>query len=233
MDIVLILILSIIVLILFLILFKVSWKNLISIKKLGEDKALNEITNILPDNEQVCKDILSMLGNKNVKIKHGADASKTSLYIVATNSILIANIKDTFTRIQTIAHECIHSIQDKRLLWFNFIFSNIYLLYFLIATVLTFFNKIPFPNILAIILVTMSAILYIVRSYLETDAMTRARYVAKEYMETKSDLISKENIEIIVNNYDRLNENGVKLYNFNLLFGYLTKIIIFCIVAMI
>ena len=158
--------------------------------------------------------------NKNVKIKHGADDSKTSLYIVATNSIVIANIKETFTRIQTIAHECIHSIQDKRLLWFNFIFSNIYLLYFLIATALTFFNKIPFPNILAIILVTMSAILYIVRSYLETDAMTRARYVAKEYMETKSDLISKENIEIIVNNYDRINENGVKLYNFNLLFGY-------------
>ena len=233
MDIVVILILSIIVFILFLILFKVSWKNLMTIKKLGEDKELNEITNVLPDNEQVCKDILSMLGNKNVKIKHGADDSKTSLYIVATNSIVIANIKETFTRIQTIAHECIHSIQDKRLLWFNFIFSNIYLLYFLIATALTFFNKIPFPNILAIILVTMSAILYIVRSYLETDAMTRARYVAKGYMETKSDLISKENIEIIVNNYDRINENGVKLYNFNLLFGYLTKIIFFCIVAMI
>lgn len=233
MEIIVILISSIIVLILFLILFKVSWKNLMAIKKLGEDKELNEITNALPDNEQVCKDILSMLGNKNVKIKNGADDSKTSLYIVATNSILIANIKDTFTRIQTIAHECIHSVQDKRLLWFNFIFSNVYLLYFIIATTLAVFNKISFPNILAIILVTMSAILYIVRSYLETDAMTRARYVAKEYMETKLDLINKENIDVVVKNYDKINENGVKLYNFDLLFGYLTKIIIFCIVAII
>ena len=37
-----------------------------------------------------------------------------SLYIVATNTILISNIKDTFTRVQTIAHECLHSIQNKK-----------------------------------------------------------------------------------------------------------------------
>jgi hypothetical protein len=232
-EIVAILILSIIVLITFAVLFKVNLKNLKMIKIIGEDKQLNEITNSLPENEQVCKELLSMLGNDSVKIKQGSENSKTSLYVIATNSILIANIKDTFTRIQTIAHECIHSIQDKRLLWFNFIFSNIYLIYFAIITILTLFNKIPFVNVCAIVLVAMSVILYVVRSYIETDAMIKARYVAKDYMETKSGLISKEKIDIVVKNYDKINENGVKIYNFTLLFGYLSKIIIYCIVAIV
>ena len=233
MEIVTILISSIIVLIVFAVLFKVSIKNLKAIKTLGEDKKLNKITNALPENAQVCKEILTMLENDKVRIKQGTDGTKTSLYVVATNSIIIANIKDTFTRIQTIAHECIHSIQDKKLLWFNFIFSNIYMIYFAIITILTLFNKIPFTNVCAIILIAMSAILYIVRSYIEADAMLRARGVAKEYMETKADVISQENIDIIVKNYDKINKDGVKLYNFTLLFGYVSKIIIYCVVAMI
>lgn len=233
MEILIMLLSSILVLVIFLLLFRVNRRNVVAIKKLGKDKELNEITNSLPENEQVCKEILDMLCNDEVKIKQGVENSKTSLYVVASNSIIIANIKDTFTRIQTIAHECIHSVQDKRLLWFNFIFSNIYLIYFAVITVLTLLNKIQFTNICAIVLIVMSAVLYIVRSYIEADAMLRARYVAKEYMETKHDLISKENIDIIVKNYDKINENGVKLYNYSLLFGYLSKIIIYCVVTMV
>lgn len=233
MEILIMLLSSILVLVIFLLLFRVNRRTVVAIKKLGKDKELNEITNSLPENEQVCKEILDMLCNDEVKIKQGVENSKTSLYVVASNSIIIANIKDTFTRIQTIAHECIHSVQDKRLLWFNFIFSNIYLIYFAVITVLTLLDKIQFTNICAIVLIVMSAVLYIVRSYIEVDAMLRARYVAKEYMKTKHDLISKENIDIIVKNYDKINENGVKLYNYSLLFGYLSKIIIYCVVAMV
>ncbi|MCR5146123.1 MAG: hypothetical protein K6B70_02070 [Clostridia bacterium] len=228
-----IIIISIVTLILCAVLFKVNLKNLKRIKEIGEDKELNAITNLLPENEQVCKDILSLLGNDKVKVKIGEGNSKTSLYLVATNSIVIANIKDTFTRIQTIAHECIHSVQDKRLLWFNFIFSNIYLIYFVVITVLTLFNKIPFVNICVLVLVGMSAVLYIVRSHIEADAMIKARYIAEKYMETKTDLISKEDIDIVVENYDRINNDGVKLYSFSLLFGYVSKIIIYCVVSMI
>ena len=233
MEIIIILILSILVLIIFSILFRVNKRSILIIKELGQDRELNEITNALPDNVQVCKELLCKLKNNNVKIKQGSENSKASIYVVATNTILIANIKDTFTRIQTIAHECIHSIQDKRLLWFNFIFSNMYLIYFATITILTILNKLPFTNIFAIVLVVISAILYIVRSYIETDAMIKSRYIAKEYMETKQDLISQENIEVVVKNYDLINEKGVKLYNFTLLFGYLSKIIIYCVVAII
>ena len=233
MELITILIMSVIILVMLAIVLRFSGKNIMLIKKIGEDSRLNEITNALPENEEICRQILKMLNNENVNIKVGNDNSQSSLYVVATNSIFIANIKNTFTRVQTIAHECIHSVQDKRLLWFNFAFSNVYLLYFAVITILTLFNKLPEKNIFAIVLIMMSILLYFVRSYIETDAMIKARFLAKEYMEAKKDLISQNDINIVVENYDRLNEVGIKYYNLKLMFDYLTKIIVFCIVALI
>lgn len=206
---------------------------MLTIKKIGEDKELNEITNALPENEEICKDILKMLGNENVNIKTGNFGTQDSLYLIANNSIVISNTKSSCTRVQTVAHECLHSIQDKALLWFNFIGSNIYLLYFIIITALTIFRVIKTPNIFAVILVMMAIILSVVRSYLETDAMTKARYVAKEYMQKKSDLISNENTEKIMENYDILNSIGIKFYNLNVISTFFTKVIFYCIVAII
>ncbi len=231
MEIIVILIMSIITIIALTILSKFNLKKIKLIKEIGEDKKLNELTNTLPENEQIAKEILAKLKNENVKIKTGGTSSQASLYIVATNTIFIANIKNTFTRIQTIAHECIHSIQDKTLLWFNFIFSNIYILYWIIITILTLFNKIANPNIHAIILVMMSITLFFVRSYIETDAMTKARFLAKEYMESKKEVITKENIETIIENYDKINNIGIKFTNLSLIVEYLVKVIIYCVIA--
>ncbi len=233
MELITILIMSIIILITLVIILKLNRKNMKLIKQTGYDKKLNEITNCLPENKKICKEILSILKNENVNIKEDNGNKQASLYIVASNTILIANIKDTFTRVQTIAHECIHSIQDKYLLWSNFIFSNIYLLYYFIITILTLFNKISMPNIHAIILVMMSMLLFFIRSYIETDAMTRARFLAKEYMLGNTDKISKENINVIVENLDKLNSVGIKFYNLTILANYLIKVIIYCVIAMI
>lgn len=233
MELITILVVSIAVLVILAVLLKFNIKNIKLIRQIGKNSQLNEITNALPENEEVCKQILKMLKNENVNIKVGNDNSQTSLYVVATDSIFIANIKNTFTRVQTIAHECIHSVQDKRLLWFNFIFSNVYLFYFALITIIALFNRLPVTNVFAIVLIMMSMLLYFVRSYLETDAMTKARFLAKEYMETKSDIISQEKINAVVENYDKLNEVGIKFYNFKLLFDYLIKVIVFCIVALI
>ena len=56
-----------------------------------------------------------MVNNENVKVEEDKD-SEASLYIAITNKISIANIQKTYTRIQTLAHECLHSIQDRKLL---------------------------------------------------------------------------------------------------------------------
>ena len=231
MEIIILLITAITVLVILAIVLKFNFGSIKLIKSVGEDKKLNEITNALPENEQICKDILKMLHNEEVNVKVGNENSQASLYIVATNSILIANIKNTFTRVQTIAHECIHSVQDKRLLWFNFVFSNIYLIYFACITVLALFNKLPAVNVFSIILVMMSMLLYFIRSYLETDAMIKARYLAKEYMDMNKDLVGEDNIRIVVENYDKLNNIGVKFYNLKLIFDYMVKAIVFCLVA--
>lgn len=233
MEIIVILIMSIIIIASLTIISKFSLKKMKLIKEIGEDKNLNELTNVLPENEQIAKEILAKWKNENVKIRTGGASSQTSLYIVASNTIFIANIKNTFTRVQTIAHECIHSVQDKALLWFNFIFSNIYILYWVIITILTLINKISNPSIYAIILVMMSMVLFFVRSYIETDAMTKARFLAKEYMEDKGDVVSKKNIETIVENYDKINSDGIKFTNLSLIVEYLVKVIIYCVVALI
>ena len=233
MELIVLLVVSIIVLLILAVVLKFNLKNIKLIKQIGESKELNRLTNNLPENEEICRDILEILHNENVKVKVGNENSQSSLYIVATNSILIANIKNTFTRVQTIAHECIHSVQDKRLLWFNFIFSNIYLLYFGIITILAIFNKLPEVNSFAIILVGMSMLLYFVRSFIENDAMIKARYLAKEYMERNNNLIKQCDVDLVIENYDRLNEVGVKFYNFKLLFDYIVKICVFSIAAIL
>lgn len=208
-------------------------KNIKKIKEIGYDTKLNDITNLLPDNKKVCEEILNKFGNKNVIIEESEDKeNKLTYYSVMTNHIIIANIKDTFTRIQTIAHECIHSIQNKRILLFNFIFSNIYLLYFFAINILTIVKLIKYPIYQVIILLLLGIIYYIVRSYLETDAMTRAPYVAKEYIQ-ESNKLSNEDIEKIMQNYEVLNKMGIPMTNFNLIVSVLVKIIIYCVIVII
>lgn len=208
-------------------------KDIKQIKNSGSNKELTKISNKFPENKQICKDILKLLKNEDVAIEETKDEkSQTSLYLVMQNKILIANIKDTFTRVQTIAHECIHSIQSKTLLKFNFIFSNFNNIYFLIICILALFNiaKIEVLNTLLAGLFLVQFIWFIVRSFLETDAMTRAEYVSKEYIE-KADIVSDEEKKALVNQYKEINKIGIKLYNFVLACQAIVKIIAYCILV--
>lgn len=203
------------------------------IKEIGYDKGLNDITNLLPGNKLVCEEILNKLGNKDVKIEESQDKENMlSFYSVMSNSIIIANIKDTFTRIQTIAHECLHSVQNRKMLLFNFVFSNIYLLYFGIICVLTIFKVIKQPMYQIVILLLLGIIYYAVRSYLETDAMTRAPYLAKEYIQ-ESNKLSNEDIQKVMQNYEILNKMGIPMTNFSLIVSVLVKVIIYCVIAIV
>lgn len=205
--------------------------NIKKLKAIGENKELDELTNSFPENIDICKSILKMLGNENVKVTEEKD-SKTNLYVVVNNTITIANIRNSYTRIQTIAHECVHSIQSKRMLWFNFIYTNIYMLYFLIVCILTAFKLINAPYIFLTILIIMGMIQYFIRSALETEAMIKARYAAKDYLE-QNNVCSKVDIERIVEQYDRLNNTGIKFVNFDILARNFVKVIIYCVICII
>ena len=101
--------------------------NIKELEKIALDEELNTITKKYPENTEICKILLNKLENKTTKIEEDLN-SEATLYIAIQDKILIGNTHESFTRIQTMAHECLHSIQDKKMLLFNFIYSNIYFL---------------------------------------------------------------------------------------------------------
>ena len=97
------------------------------IKELSERTDLDKLTKDLPDAETITKEMLKKLNNTDVKVTKMLDEKTgTSLYLVMTNTISLGNIENKYARVQTIAHECLHSVQSKTMLWFNYIYSNIY-----------------------------------------------------------------------------------------------------------
>lgn len=208
-------------------------KDLKNIKEKAYDKSLVEITNKLPENEEICTQILRILKNENVTIQK-EENSKTSLYMVMSNKIIIGNIKESFTRIQTIAHECIHSVQNKKMLKFNFIFSNVYLLYYalvIICTILKIPQSTELNYILLIIQIMLSLVYIIIRSYIEIDAMTRAPYLAKDYLNLTN--LNIEEKHIINSNYEELNKIGIKLYVYTLAVKCIIRTLIYSLIILI
>lgn len=225
-----------IVLIIFLLIMLIALKlickvNIKKIEDIGKNDLLDEKINRFPSNIEICKKILKKIGNESVEIEEDIDASNC-LYIVATNKILIGYLKGSFTRVQTIAHECLHSIQDKALLMFNFIYSNIYLLTFVILSILVLFRVIQYKMLFISIFILMGFVFYFIRSYLETDAMTKARFLAKEYMEEEN-ILSKEEIQEIIDEYDKLNNLGIIATNYTLLNEIIIKTIVLIILMII
>lgn len=234
MEYIVIIITSIIAIIALKIGFNIHIKDIKKIIEIGYDKELNKIADKFPENKEICEKILEKLDNRNVTIEETQD-SKTSLYIALTNKIIIANIKDTFTRIQTIAHECLHSVQNRKILLFNFVFSNLFMLYFIVAIFLILFN---IGNAMVYIQIfTILAIIYCaVRMYLENEAMSKAMYVAKKYMQdfkVETNRVTDKEINTLVKQFDILNKMGIPLTNFYFVAINLGKIILLAILALV
>lgn len=205
--------------------------NIKKIKNIGMNEQLNQIAEKYPKNKEICQKILRKLKNEKVKIEEKEEA-ETTMYIAITDKILIANTKGSFSRIQTMAHECIHSIQPRRLLIFNFIYSNIYMIYYFIIILLIILKVLPNELLFLNIYLIMSLIYYMIRMYLENEAMFKAKHLAKEYMEEEK-ISSKEEREKVVEGFEELNKIGIKSVNYSTLTGILTKVVFFSIVALI
>lgn len=216
----------ILVIILFKIIFKINFKKA---KALEQNKKMQKITDKCPENIEIAKEMLEMLDNKDVKIEQ-AKGTKTSLYIAITNKISIADLKDNYGRIQTIAHECMHSVQDKTLLMFNFIFSNISILYFIVITILSICNIVKNSMLQIFILLILSFIQFVVRGYLEIDAMTKSKFLAKEYMQKKK-ICTDEEIDELIKEYDKINEIGIPFTLDNLITNAFVRLCIYIVVV--
>lgn len=222
------LILIFLTIVLFKFVFKINFKNM---KQKQENKELEKITDKFPENVEIAKEMLEMLDNKNVKIEEAKNTT-TSLYIAVTDKISIADMKNNYARIQTIAHECIHSCQDRRILLFNFIFSNINIIYFITISILTILRVINNQMLQIAILMLFTLIEFSIRSFLEIDAMTRARFLAKEYMEKKK-LCTDEEKETLLKEYEKVNKTGIPFVIDNLLTAGLFRVLIYTLICII
>lgn len=201
------------------------------LKHIGEDEELDKLAETYPSNMEMCKEYLKKLKNENVKIEEN-EGAEASLYIAVTDKILIANIQKSYTRIQTIAHECLHSIQSRKLLLFNFVFSNIYIIYFIATSILLIFKLLPYKMMFLTIFLILSMIYYTVRIYLENDAMIKARYLAKEYMEEKK-ISSLEEIKKLVEGFDKINSVGIKCINYHFFMEIMIKTFVLAILCLL
>lgn len=231
MEFIIVAIIVVISLIIIKIIFDVNYKKIKEITQDEKSKQLDELTKKYPENEQICKWYLKKLNNENVEIEVN-EGKENCLYIALTNKILIANVRNSYTRIQTIAHECLHSVQGKKILMSNFLFSNIYLLYFLLISVFSIFKILPYKMLFLVILVFLSMIYLLIRNFLENDAMIKARYLSKEYMENVK-ISTQEEIELIISQYDKINPYGIKATNYHLFLNSCIKILLFLIICII
>lgn len=223
-----ILIISILSIIIISILMNTSVKKL---EKIALDEELNKISEKYPTNLEICKAILKKLKNEKVKIEEN-EASEATMYIAVQDKISIGNTHKSFTRIQTMVHECLHSIQDRKLLIFNFIYSNIYLLYFLIMIILLIFKIIKDEILFLNIFLIMSFVYYVVKIYLENDAMIKAEYLAKEYIEEQKITTKEENADLI-KGFKELNKDCIKATNCSIFINIMIKVIIFSALSLI
>lgn len=202
--------------------------NMKQVKELAQKPDLDKIVEKYPNNQQVTQEILKMLNNEKVKIEENENA-ESSLYVAVSDKIFIGNIQKSYTRIQTIAHECLHSVQSRKLLLFHFIFSNFYLLYFALIALLGILKILPFEMTFLVSFVLIGMLFYAVRIYLENDAMIKAPFLAKEYMQGKG-ISSLEEIEKVMEGYDELNQIGIKAVNYKLFMGIMIKVFLLSII---
>ena len=214
--------------VLFKFIFKIDFKK---IEPLKENKELEELTDKFPENVQVAKEMLEMLGNSKVKIEE-AKNTQTSLYIAVTDKISIADMKNNYARIQTIAHECLHSVQDRRLLLFNFIFSNIIILYWLTIAILTITKVIQNTFVPMFVMLLLTTIKFAVRGFLEIDAMTKSRYLAEKYIKSKN-IITEKETEQLLERYDEINKLGVPFTIVHILVGSFAGILMYAIISLL
>ena len=64
------------------------------------------------------------------------------------------------------------------------------------------------------------------------DAMTKAKPLAKEYIEEEGSL-NKQEQKTILENYETINEIGIKMTNYKLIINVTIKIIIYSIVLLV
>ena len=100
------------------------------------------------------------------------------------------------------------------------------MIYFILSTIFAITGLVPFSMMQVFILTLLSFIQFSVRGFLETDAMTKSKYLAKDYIEKKG-LITKDEEDVLIKEYEYINKIGVPFTLDNLITSLLFKIAVY------
>ena len=150
---------------------------------------VSEVVEKIGDNKQIAKEILKFIGNDKTQVEENVDPKiKASFYNFNTDKITIKNTEDLkdCSRVIHIAHECIHSIQNKKLGFTHFILSNIQILYFLGIFIYFFYNRnLDLRFNLLLIQLFIFILTFFIKVTLESDATYRGPELAFTYLKDK------------------------------------------------
>lgn len=196
---------------------KISEKDLIQIK-------------VIEDNISVCKEMLHLLKNNHTNVEYNKDEkSNLSYYNHTKDVIILKNDNKSGSRITQIAHECIHTTQEKSYLKANKFFSNLQMLYFIIALISMFYIETTELLLISIQLLILLGTLF-VKVVIEGDASYRSVKLAEEYLESK---INKEEKEQYIKESSKLVYKLMPVYYFNFFSQGMTMIILNLIISLI
>lgn len=160
------------------------------------DEKISPLVQKLGDNEVITNIVLQHLNNYTTKVEKNKEKNeKISYYNVNNDKIVIKDTTDLkdCSRLIQICHECVHSIQDKKLLKLHFIFSNINILYFVGTFLYFFYNSSENLRMtLLLIQIFIFLITFMLKIITESDATYRAPIVAYDFL---SDKIDKKSLD--------------------------------------
>ena len=193
------------------------------------EKALLQIK-VEEDNLSICKEMLCLLKNNHTKVEYNKDEkSNLSYYNHEKDVIILKNDNKSSSRITQIAHECIHTTQEKSYLKANKFFSNLQLLYFAITLIIMFYIETSELLLVSIQLLILLGTLF-VKVVIESDASYRSVKLVEEYLENK---ISKEEKEQYIKDSAELVYKLMPVYYFNFFSQGMTTIILNLIISLI
>lgn len=154
-------------------------------KNTKQRKQIQQIIEKLPQNEEICKQILFDLKNDHTKIVLDKDI-KNSYYVFLNDTIYLCDnpkAQSIYARLILIAHECRHTLQSRVLQKLNFLFSNLELIAFIVFVIFGFLNKLDISFLLIYLFTVVVSI--VPRLILEFDAVVHSIKIANQYMEGK------------------------------------------------
>lgn len=189
------------------------------------------------DKEKVTKEILATIGNKNTKVEVKEDF-KGNYYSYITDTIYIAkhfneqqkakatkDINENVAEIIVLSHECVHSMQNKKLHLSNTIFSNLSIAFALFCICMSIFSSVNiYLKATSIVILIISIV---IRLILEMGAIKGSIEIANKYINNNE--TTKSLHEDIVKSKEYINKHKV----FVLLTMVLDKIIYLTIIIFI